>query len=47
VVTFKDRDEPYQLLARYSAEQVTQLPPGTSPLIGRFIVKGMPKAAGV
>ena len=40
LISFTDRTEPFQLIARYRDESV--LPPGTNPVIGRFIVSGMP-----
>lgn len=40
LISFNDRTEAFQLVARYAA--TAQLPPGTDPVIGRFIVSGMP-----
>ena len=40
LISFNDRTEPFQLVARYSNE--SQLPAGTVPVIGRYIVSGMP-----
>ena len=40
LISFNDRSEPFQLVARYSNE--SQLPPGTLPVIGRYVVSGMP-----
>ena len=40
LISFNDRTEAFQLVARYSNE--SQLPPGTHPVIGRYVVKGMP-----
>ena len=40
LISFNDRTEAFQLVARYSNE--AQLPPGTHPTIGRYVVSGMP-----
>ena len=40
LISFNDRAEAFQLVARYSNE--AQLPPGTFPIIGRYVVSGMP-----
>ena len=40
LISFNDRTEAFQLIARYSNE--AQLPPGTLPILGRYIVSGMP-----
>lgn len=41
LISFADRAEPFQIVARYSA--VDSLPSGTDPVLGKFIVSGMPK----
>lgn len=40
LISFNDRTEAFQLVARY--KDPSQLPPGTDPVIGRFVVSGMP-----
>jgi len=40
LISFNDRSEPFQLVARYTDPSV--LPTGTDPVLGRFIVSGMP-----
>lgn len=40
LISFNDRTEPFQIVARYTASSV--LPPNTEPVIGRYIVSGMP-----
>lgn len=39
-ITFKDRTQPFQIVARYA--DMSTLPAGTDPVIGTFIVSGMP-----
>jgi len=43
LISFNDRTEPFQLVARYAASD--KLPSGTDPIIGRYTVSGMPKPA--
>lgn len=40
MISFKESSEPFQIIARY--HEPALLPPGTEPLLGRFIVSGMP-----
>jgi len=40
LISFNDRTEPFQVVARYADSAL--LPPGTDPIVGRFIVSGMP-----
>lgn len=40
LISFNDRAEPFMLVARYS--DLSLLAPQTNPIIGRFIVSGMP-----
>lgn len=40
MISFKESTEPFQIIARY--HEPSELPPGTDPLLGRFIVSGMP-----
>lgn len=41
MITFKDRDEAFQLTAKYVGGD--GLPTGTNPIIGKYVVSGMPK----
>lgn len=40
MISFKERTQPFQLVARYV--DPSKLPSGTDPIIGRFIISGMP-----
>jgi len=42
-VAFPDRTEPFQLIARYTDTKPSPFPQGYDPLIGRWIVGGIPK----
>jgi heat shock protein 4 len=41
LISFNDRTEPFQIIARYANPAL--LPSGTDPVIGRYIISGMPK----
>ena len=40
LISFNDRTEPFQIVARYADSPL--LPPGTDPIVGRYIISGMP-----
>lgn len=42
LISFNDRSDPFQIVARYA--EPGQLPPGTTPVIGRFIIHGLSKS---
>jgi molecular chaperone DnaK (HSP70) len=44
LISFNDRTDPFQIVARYA--EPGQLPPGTNPTIGRFIISGIPAKDG-
>lgn len=44
LISFNDRTEAFQLVARYANAAV--LPAGTDPIVGRYIISGMPPKVG-
>jgi len=42
-ISFKDKTEPFQVIARYSAD-ATKLPPDTETFLGRWVVSNIPAA---
>ena len=43
LVSFNDRTGPFQIIARYA--KTPDLPPYANPILGRFLVSGMPSTA--